>query len=154
MNPIDIHRAAREGDIDAVRAFLEGGSDARELDWCDCEPLYYAVKHDQLEIAQLLLDAGGQISRNSKLRGDPIGAAVWNVNARMLRFVVSAGADVNPLRYGKNPLDLLDSLRSYTKDDPEGVAELDEFEQLLVSLGARRARDDTQQRHASHREIA
>ena len=143
MNPIDIHRAAREGDIDAVRTFLEWGGDVHELDWCDCEPLYYAVKHDQLEIAQLLLSAGGRIDRNSKLRGDPIGAAVWNVNPRMLKFVVSAGADVNRLRYGKPPLDLLDSLRSYTKDGPEMVAELDEFKQLLVSVGARRARDDT-----------
>jgi ankyrin repeat protein len=143
MNPIDVHRAAREGDIDAVRVFLEQGGDPKVLDWCDCEPLYYAVKHDELEIAQLLLDAGGQINRNSKLRGDPIGAAIWNVNPRMLRFVVSAGVDVNRIRYGETPLDLLDSLRSFAKNDPERVAELDEFEQLLISLGARRARDDT-----------
>jgi ankyrin repeat protein len=145
MKPIDVHRAAREGDIDAVRAFLEQGGDAKELDCCDCEPLYYAVKHDHLEIAQLLLDAGGQINRNSKLRGDPIGAAVWNVNPRMLKFVVSAGVDVNRLRHGETPLDLLDTLRRFAKDNPEGFteAELNEFQQLLVDLGARRARDDT-----------
>ena len=84
-----------------------------------------------------------RLGRNSKFRGDAIGAAVWNVNLRMLRFVVSAGVDVNRVVNGKRPLDLLDSLRRSVKDEPEMFAELDELEQVLISVGARRAGDDT-----------
>lgn len=141
MNDVDVHHAAREGDIKAIRTFLAQGGSANEIDRYDCEPLFYAVKHDQLEVAKLLFDAGGQINRNSKLRGDPIGVAVWNLNFRMVKFVVDAGGDINLMRHGETPLDLLRKLRDFPSIDLD-FEKLNEKENMLISLGARTANGD------------
>ncbi len=66
---------------------------ACKLDCYDCEPLYYAVKQKRPTGSgklQLLLQHGGAVERNSKFRGDPIGAAVWNLNERMITLQPSA----------------------------------------------------------------
>ncbi|HEX8279292.1 MAG TPA: ankyrin repeat domain-containing protein [Segetibacter sp.] len=143
MTEIDIHHAARKGDLDAVKAFLEQGGDVRILDRYDCEPLYYAVKHNQLEIARLLLKAGGQVNRSSRFRGDPIGAAVWNFNLRMIKFVVKAGADVNRISNNKRSLDDIDELKRLLEFQGKSTAKLEKVEKLLISLGAKRANDET-----------
>ena len=147
MVSIDVHQAARNGNTQDIQAFLQAGGAACKLDCYDCEPLYYAVKHDQLEAAQLLLQHGGHVERNSKFRGDPIGAAVWNLNERMIRFTVSAGADVNRIRNGETPLDTLDTLRSMAirtaSADLDYIDRIDDIERVLVSLGATRSHAST-----------
>ena len=143
MRTVDIHQAARDGNVEAIQIFLKHGGNACDLDRYDCEPLYYAVKHDQYEAAQLLLLSGGDVNRNSKFRGDPIGAAVWNLNIRMIKLTAMSGADINRLRNGETPLDSLNVLRRLAKDNAEALARLDEIEELLISLGGRRSRENT-----------
>jgi ankyrin repeat protein len=135
---VDVHRAARDGDVNAVEAFLRRGGEPNLLDQFDTGPLYYAVKHDNLEVARILFGAGGDIHRNSRFRGDPIGAAVWNLNRRMVEFVLGSGVNVNRLRNGETSLDLIDTLRSCHTDR---MAELEDVEQLLLAHGAKRACD-------------
>lgn len=108
------------------------------MDRYQCEPIYYAVKHDNLEVAQLLLEAGGDIQHHSEFRGDSIGAAVWNLNQRMIEFLLSSSVNINRLVRGKTPLDLVDELRSYCGDRRP---EVDAVTQHLIQHGAKKACD-------------
>lgn len=135
---LDVHRAARDGDIDSVRTYLESGGDPRQKDRYECEAFYYAVKHDNLEIARLLLVAGGDIHHHSGFRGDPIGAAVWNLNQRMIEFLLSSGVNINRVQHGKTPLDLIDDLNEICREESSEMANV---ERLLLQHSAKRAGD-------------
>lgn len=123
-----------------VSDYLANGGAANVRDCYDCEPLFTAVKYDRLEIARLLLDAGGDLFHTSGFRGDAFGAACWNWSLRMIDFCVEAGADVNEVdERNKTILDgILDQRWWYRSEDlPEWQKAYDH----LVSLGARRFRD-------------
>lgn len=140
VSEIDIHQAARDGNRRAVKDYLARGGSANAIDSTDCEPLYYAVREDRLAIARVLLKAGGNIHRESRLRGDPLGAAVWNLNRRMVEFVLSAGVDINRTLNGETALDSLQKLRTCVLG-PRGTPfpreeEAKELHRLLVSRGA------------------
>ncbi len=140
MAEIDIHRAARDGALHAVKDYLASGGSPNALDSTDCEPILYAVKHDHLAVARVLLKAGGDIHRESRLRGDPLGVAVWNLNRRMVDFVLAAGVDINRTLHGKTALDLLHELRTLVSGPPDTVSpraeEAAQMHRLLVSRGA------------------
>jgi ankyrin repeat protein len=129
-----VHQAIVLGYIATVSEYLAGGGSPNVFDRYDCEPLFTAVKYDRLEIAKMLLDAGGDIVRRSKFRGDAFGAACWNWNARMIEFCLEAGVDINRLDEGRTILDDLKPQRSFihVKDIPKWQATYDK----LVALGA------------------
>lgn len=114
-NPI--HQAIVAADTSAVSTYLADGGSPTITDQYDCEPIYTAVKFDRLEIAEMLLAAGGNIHRRSKFRGDPLGAACWNWNLRMIDFCIAAGADVNAAHNGQTYLDSLAVQKETITDD-------------------------------------
>ncbi len=134
-----VHQAIVAGDIGTVSEYLAMGGSPNVLDQFDCEPLYTAVKYDQLEAAKMLLAAGGNIFRRSRFRGDALGAACWNWNARMIDFCLAAGVGVNQLHGGETVLDSLASQGTFIADEslPKWQATYDK----LVTLGARHAAD-------------
>ncbi len=140
-----LHQAIVVGDIDVVSKYLAGGGTPNVLDRYDCEPLYTAVKYDRLEIAEMLLTAGGDIFRRSRLRGNPFGAACWNWNARMIDFCIGAGVDVNGLHQSRTILDELEVQKKFftrgSLSEWEGAdgRMWQETYDKLVALGARHA---------------
>lgn len=134
-----LHQAVVEGDIDHVSRYLAEGGSANVLDLYDCEPLLTAVKYDQLEIAELLLAAGGDISRRSKLRGTPFGTACWNWHLRMMDFCVRAGVDVNAIHNGETVLDEMEHQSAPL--DAELLLQWQAVHDKLVAWGARHAAD-------------
>jgi len=131
-----IHQAVARGDIGTVSQYLAGGGSPNVLDRFDCEPLYTAVKYDRLEIAELLLAAGGNISRRSKFRGNALGAACWNWNERMIDLCLKAGVDINELYEGLTVLDSVESQRAHLAD--EDLLKWQATCEKLIALGARR----------------
>jgi len=132
-----IHQAVVEGDITRVSQYLADGGSPNLRDKYDCEPLFTAVKYDRLEIAEMLLAAGGNIFRRSKFRGNTFGAACWNWNARMIDFCVRAGVDINELDQGRTILDCIEGQRGFL-----GGQQLLRWQATydkLVALGARYA---------------
>ena len=127
------------GDLARVRDFLAGGGSPNVTDGYDCEPIYTAVKYDRIEIARTLLDAGGDITRTSRLRGDPLGVACWNWNVRMIDFCVAAGVDINADRGGESILDLLERQRALISED--ALPAWKKAHDRLVEHGAQHSRD-------------
>ena len=118
-----------------MTSYLADGGSPSITDRYDCEPIYTAVKYDRLEIAEMLLAAGGSIDRRSKFRGDPFDAACCNWNIRMIEFCISAGVDINTVHRRQT---ILDSLANQSVPDtalPRWQAAYDR----LVELGAKRS---------------
>jgi len=131
-----IHQAIVVADISYVSTYLMDGGSPTITDQYDCEPIYTAVKYDQLEIVEMLLAAGGNIDRRSRFRGRALGAACWNWNLRMIDFCVAAGVDVNAVYNGETYLDSLVGQKKTISDDvfPAWEAAYNK----LVDYGAKR----------------
>lgn len=118
-----IHQAVVTGDTAMVSAYLAEGGSPNITDRYDCEPNFTAVKYDRLEIAEMLLAAGGQIDRRSKFRGDAFGVACWNWNIRMIDFCLKVGVDINAMHNGKTILDSITEQKKMIHEDfPEPQA--------------------------------
>ncbi len=92
----DLADAAMRGDIDAVRSQLEGGADVNVDQGDGMTALHWAAHKDNLEMARLLLDAGADVERGTRLGSIvPLFLAATNGSASMIEMLVDAGADAN-----------------------------------------------------------
>ena len=64
---VDIHEAAKTGNIEAVKQHLAAGAYVNALDHEGNTLLLYAVSNDQTEIIRLLIDKGADV--NGKTEG-------------------------------------------------------------------------------------
>lgn len=85
-------RAAASGDLAGVRALLDGGVNPNvDRVWLDA-PLLAAVRGDQVELVQLLLDRGARA--DVKIAGEtPLARAVKHGNRVLVQALLAAGAD-------------------------------------------------------------
>jgi cytochrome c len=93
----DIHDAALNGDVAAITAALDAGSQVDESDGT-ATPLYYAVWMGHLQAARLLIERGADVNALNKL-GSPLMAAMGKEKIDLLEFLLDRGADPN-LRTG------------------------------------------------------
>lgn len=91
----DLADAAMKRSREAVRALLAKGADvnARQVDGTTA--LHWAVRFDDLEMADLLIRAGADVSAANRQGVRPIQLAALNGNAAMLQRLIRAGADPN-----------------------------------------------------------
>ena len=68
-----IHEAAKKGDLAALTAALNAGTDVNEIDG-GATPLYYAAIRGHLEAATLLIARGADVNAKTKF-GSPLMAA-------------------------------------------------------------------------------
>lgn len=87
--------AAREGDLDALRAFLSMAPDSNAPGEDGTPALHWLVRADDLGGARLLLDAGADPNLPSRYDLRPLYLAATNGNEAMIRLLVGAGADPN-----------------------------------------------------------
>ena len=76
---VDIHKAAKEGNIEAVKQHITAGTDVNAKDrkegWT---PLYWTVREGQKEIAELLIEAGADLNAKSgTLEWTPLYRAIF-----------------------------------------------------------------------------
>ena len=100
--PLTIYTAAMMGMKNQVRQFLQDDpSQAQVKGAHGFTNLFHAALSGDVEIAQLLYDAGSTEGLGSALH-----AAIWQDNEPMLRWLLEHGADVQTKNYqGKTPLD-------------------------------------------------
>ncbi len=68
-------------------------------------PLHYAVRHDHVDVAKLLLDAGAKVNAREANDITPLLMAISNDNVAAALFLLAHGGDVNaPDWYGRSPL--------------------------------------------------
>jgi ankyrin repeat protein len=84
--------AVNKADVEAVRAALKGGANPNIGDYWHDLPLIEAVRQDNIELVQFLLDAGAVA--NVKGRGyTPLGLAAKNGNVMLVEMLLRAGAN-------------------------------------------------------------
>jgi len=114
-----LHFAAREGQMDAIRALVAGGADVNRLSGADkTPPVTQAIINGHLDIAKFLLDHGSDASIGNADGLTPLYATIdirWRANAwypqptvaeekinyiDMMKELLDRGADINA-RLGK-----------------------------------------------------
>jgi ankyrin repeat protein len=98
LAPDSLADAARNGDWETVRSLVAGGSSGNSVDVADSDgtrPLHWAVRADEIAIADLLLKAGADASAQNRLGVTPLFLAASNGNSAMVRKLLDHGANPN-----------------------------------------------------------
>ncbi len=91
----EVADAMMQGDRPAVRALLAKKADVNAPQVDGTTALDWAVRANDLEMAELLLNAGAKASAANQLGATPILLAAINGNAAILERLIGAGADPN-----------------------------------------------------------
>jgi len=97
--------AAKNADIDALRAFLKQGVDVNAAAADGTTALHWASYRDNVESADLLIRAGANVNAANDLGATPLWTASLNGSAAMVERLLQAGARPNAaLLLGETPL--------------------------------------------------
>lgn len=99
--------AAMKGDISTVRALLGKSADIDAPQGDGSTALHWAAYRDDWDMAQLLLEAGANVSVKTRLGGmTPLFMAAKSGNATIVELLIEAGADANSVNIetGTTPL--------------------------------------------------
>ena len=104
---LTVAAAARLGHIEGLTQLLEGGVDPHQASPDGHSPLELAIRNDQLETLQVLLDHG--VAADAQLptwdRRRPLHEAATNENSELVTLLLNRGADPNRTdRVGRTPL--------------------------------------------------
>src|SRR5262245_62771074 len=91
----DVADAAMRGDREALRAAIARKADVNAPQADGSTALHWAVERDDLESADLLIEAGARVAVRTREGVTPLQLAAINGSAAMLGRLVRAGADVN-----------------------------------------------------------
>ena len=97
-DPVVLSNAARVGNWETVRNLIAGGSRDEGVNGSDKDgtrPLHWAVRADELEIADLLLRAGADATAQNRLGLTALYLAATNGNGAMIRKLLDHGANAN-----------------------------------------------------------
>ena len=112
---IDIHQAATDGNIKAVKQHLAAGKDVNAKDFAGWTPLHRAAWKGHKVIAELLIAKGAnENAKTNKYRWTPLHYAAIGGEKEVVELLIAKGANVNAKMvdgrttldaaiYGKNP---------------------------------------------------
>ena len=94
--PSGIHKAAANGNIEAVKQHLADGADVNAKDdKFGRTPLQFAAKDGHKEIVELLIAEGAGVNAKKKGESTPLHNAAWGGNKEIIELLIAEGADVN-----------------------------------------------------------
>ena len=103
---IDIHEAARIGNIEAIKQHLAAGTDVNARDSIGETPLHYAARWGHKGIAELLIANGADVNAKNDYGYTPLHWTANNGRKEVVELLIAKGADVNAIdAAGKTPLD-------------------------------------------------
>jgi cytohesin len=106
---ISIHKAAKEGNIEAVKQFIATGKDVNAKDDLYGTPLHLAAEMGHKEIAELLIAKGADVNAKDNIGWTPLHFATVLDHKEIVELLIAAGADVNAKnKEGRAPLDWAD----------------------------------------------
>ena len=92
---VDIHQAAYDGDIQAVKQHLVDGTDVNAKDDDGWTPLQDATTSGHKEIVELLITKGADVNVKTEEGETPLHTAVANDHKEIIELLIDKGADVN-----------------------------------------------------------
>ena len=134
---ISIHEAAALGNIEAVKQFLDSGTDVNAKDETGGTPLDEAAGWGRKDMVELLIAKGADV--NAKFDDDgstPLHLSAWKGHFETAELLITADADVNAkMEDGDTPLDLAE--RESRRDSPQVKAAKKEIADLLRKHGGK-----------------
>ncbi len=107
MSSINIHDAAKNGDVEAVNALITNTANADARDSVGRTPLHIAAIYDNAEVAELLLAKGAAVDANNNDTLTPLHAVAMAGSRTVAEILINKGADINARgRNGNTPLHL------------------------------------------------
>ena len=98
-----IHRAAMNGNIEAVKQHLDAGTDVNAKDVIKRTPLHYAAFYGHKVVAELLIAEGADVNAKNGLSGEtPLHHAAYGGHKEIVELLIANGADVNAKSESKN----------------------------------------------------
>ena len=89
------HRAAMQGDREALSALLDAGCEIDATDSCDMTPLMYAADQGHVECLQLLLQHGADFRKRGKYGFTAAHYAVKRDHKGALSILLNAGCEID-----------------------------------------------------------
>ena len=120
-----IHKAAKDGDIEAIKLHLVAGADVNGKTVYGETPLHQAANGGHKEIVELLIAKGTDVNAKSDTSWTPLHWAVQEGHMKIVELLIAKGADVN----AKDKHDIT-SLHMSSTQGHKGIAE------LLIAKGA------------------
>ena len=90
-----IWEASVTGDLDAVQAHIDAGTDLNRLSEAGETPLHYAVSKKQSEVVEVLLDAGAETDIENSLEETPLDIAIASRQENIIDLLLDAGAGLD-----------------------------------------------------------
>ena len=87
--------AVKAGEVETVRALLDGGADVDAPASDGATALHWAVHRDDVGLVDLLLEAGADVTVANRYGVQPVALAAENGSAAILDKLLRAGADAN-----------------------------------------------------------
>ena len=124
---ISLHQAISKGDKESILQHIENGSDLNFKDNKGLTPLLLALKHNQLEIAKILIKHGADIELANKGGRTPLHFAIELGSIELTKAILERNANINVKdKKGMTPLHYASALDF---DNPD-------MAQLLIANGA------------------
>jgi len=95
---VNLHMAALQGNIDAVRQHIKAGSGLNEKDAWGSTPLIVAITFDRTEVAKALIDVGADLKTGNNEGSTPLHIAALFCRTEIVKALLAKGAD----RYIRN----------------------------------------------------
>ena len=93
---VDIHKAAKEGNIEAVKQHIAAGTDVNAKDRKGETPLRIAISYGHKEIGELLITNGADMNAKSgRKEWTPLYRAIFSKRWEFTELLIAKGADVN-----------------------------------------------------------
>ena len=121
---IDIHEAAKKGDIEAIKQHIAAGTHVNAKGREGFTPLHFAADRGHAEIAELLITKGADVNGKTDFNSTPLQEASIKGHKEVAELLISSGANVNAKnKVGNTPL----HIAAYMKFD---------LAELLIAKGA------------------
>ncbi len=119
----NIHLAALQGDIEAIRQHIESGSDLNAKDAYGSTPLIVAATFGKTEVAKALIAAGADLDMKNRDGGTALHAAAFLCRSEIVEALLEHGAD-KYLRdgFGNTPFETVSASFEDVKDIYDGFA--------------------------------
>jgi ankyrin repeat protein len=90
-----IHLAARKGDLDRVKSFIEKGTNVNETDSYGATPLHYAAMGGSKEVVEFLIARGAYVNVKKKSGDTPLHGAAISGRKDVVELLIDNAANVN-----------------------------------------------------------
>jgi ankyrin repeat protein len=129
--PSNIHKAARQGDLETVKAFVANGENVNLKDKHEMTPLIYAAGHGYKDVCEFLVSQGADVNAGREIGVIPLGGALNSRSesgVEIFKMLVDHGADIK-IKIGGYP-QLHQAVYSCHDEHVRPIAE------FLISKGA------------------